>query len=444
MTSNLAVWLGTIYFLIIRFVAGSPTSQVALPLKDHYKPYNFGLQSSEATSQLVERCGPSTVDVVCINHYTSVLPGDFFRAPINNSNRPADQPSYSQTSGINETNSSFDLISSASFILWEPVRALSLLGKHPTHEFIVQLPEAFHEAPVYVPETNELYFSQMSLDVLAQPVIHLNDSPPTLSYKVASPPIYSAQGGIYHKGLIYFTTGGGNASYEARPGIVTLNATTGKSEVLLNNYFGWYLNSPDDIAIDSNGDIWFTDNSYSYGNGVNTRAPVLPIQTYRFRPSTGLLTVVEDTLEQPNGICFSPDGQTLYLSDTGPLAGEVNQQKPPGVSNYQLLNHRTIYAFDVIEKTAGKPYLANKRPIYMTQNWLPDGLKASREGYILTGTGTSVDVLDAEGELLMSIPTNFTAVNINWAGKDLEELWIVGVGGVSRVTGLNLHGQTLT
>jgi hypothetical protein len=47
--------------------------------------------------------------------------------------------------------------------------------------------------------------------------------------------------------------------------------------------------------------------------------------------------------------------------------------------------------------------------------------------------------LDAEGELLPSIRTNYTAINVNWAGPDLNELWIVVIGGVSRATGLNIY-----
>lgn len=48
-------------------------------------------------------------------------------------------------------------------------------------------------------------------------------------------------------------------------------------------------------------------------------------------------------------------------------------------------------------------------------------------------------VLDAEGELLLSIQTNSTAANVNWAGPDLNELWIVVIGGASRVPGLSIH-----
>jgi hypothetical protein len=70
-------------------------------------------------------------------------------------------------------------------------------------------------------------------------------------------------------------------------------------------------------------------------------------------------------------------------------------------------------------------------------------LKVEREGYVLTGTGNYVAVLDSKGDLLLSIQTNCTAVNVNWAGADLDELWIVGLSGVRKVARLNIHGQAL-
>ena len=401
---------------------------------------------SQVVSPLVELCGPTsnTTSIVCVSRYSAVLPNHFFRAPINNTYFPTAEPSYEQTAGINKTDPSFELLSNASFVVWDRKRALPLLSSNAKNEFIFQTTVAVTDAPVYAPDTNELYFSELIPNFLAQNVINLTASPPTLSNKTAKPPIYSAQGGVFHDGLIYYAVGGGNDSYNIRPGIYTLDATSGESKVLLNNYFGWYLNGPDDLTFDPvNGDIWFTDPAVAWGNSVNDKAPVLPLQTYRFRPSTGLLTVVEDTLLVPNGIAASPDGKTLYISDTGAVSDSVLQQYR-GYFNFNVTSHHTVYAFDIVRNTAGEPYLANKRPIFMSKDWIPDGLKVSREGYVLTGTGSSVEVLDPEGELLLSIQTNYTAVNMNWAGQDLDELWIVGFGGVSRVTGLNIHGQPLS
>jgi sugar lactone lactonase YvrE len=55
---------------------------------------------------------------------------------------------------------------------------------------------------------------------------------------------------------------GGNDSIggtEQRAGIRTLDPYTNKTTTLLNNYFGWYFNTVDDLFVDAHGDVWFTD-----------------------------------------------------------------------------------------------------------------------------------------------------------------------------------------
>ena len=84
----------------------------------------------------------------------------------------------------------------------------------------------------------------------------------------------------------------------------------------------------------------------------------------------------------------------------------------------------------------------NKRPFYLSQQWIPDGLKVARNGYVVTGAGNGVDILDEEGILLVTIKTNYTAVNVNWSGDDFETMWIVGAGGVSRIA-FDLPGPIL-
>ena len=86
-------------------------------------------------------------------------------------------------------------------------------------------------------------------------------SPPTLSYKTAKPPFYSAEGGISNNGLIYYGAGDGNAPSIVRPGVSNLNASSGSSELSLNNHLGWHFGGINDSIVDPvNGDIQFTDN----------------------------------------------------------------------------------------------------------------------------------------------------------------------------------------
>jgi hypothetical protein len=62
--------------------------------------------------------------------------------------------------------------------------------------------------------------------------------------------------------------------------------------------------------------------------------------------------------------------------------------------------------------------ISNKRPFYLAQGWVPDGLKASAEGLAVTGTGHGVGVLDDVGQLLIRMQTNYTVQNFARTGKE--------------------------
>ena len=145
-------------------------------------------------------------------------------------------------------------------------------------------------------------------------MIDLNQDPPTLSEYLSDPPVYAPNGGTFHSGLIYWGASGGNNSIggmETRVGLVTLDPATNKTQYILNNYYGFYFNTIDDLFVHPNGDVWFTDPEYSWFNKLTDTVPQLPALSYRFRPSTGAVSVVDDYLIQPNGIALSPDAKTV-------------------------------------------------------------------------------------------------------------------------------------
>ena len=84
----------------------------------------------------------------------------------------------------------------------------------------------------------------------------------------------------------------------------------------------------------------------------------------------------------------------------------------------------------------------NRRPLYLAPEWVPDGLKVARNGYVVTGTGKGVDVLDPEGALLVRVQTNYTVQNFAWTGNGYRTFWLMGQGGISRVA-WDLQGQEL-
>lgn len=86
-------------------------------------------------------------------------------------------------------------------------------------------------------------------------------------------------------------------------------------KALVTNFHGREFNSVNDVVVSKDGCIWFTDPTYGYEQDYRPQ-PKLPNHVYRFNPETGDLRVVADDMKMPNGLCFSPKEDVLYVTDT--------------------------------------------------------------------------------------------------------------------------------
>ncbi|PYH95869.1 lactonohydrolase [Aspergillus ellipticus CBS 707.79] len=386
------------------------------------------------TQPLFDDCGPS---VVCISRYGNVLPYHFYR----NVTTMNAVTTFGDTT-VGSGNKLQD-VKLADFIVYDREKGLKILGSNPSYEYVFAVSEAVHEAPVYVPSQNKLYLSQLAPGYLPQLVIDLNKNPPTLSEFLSDPPVYAPNGGTFHNGKIIWGASGGNRSIggsEQRVSLRILDPETNKTTNLVNNYFGYYFNTIDDLAVHpTTGDIWFTDPQYSWFNDLTDTPPQLPCASYRYNGSSGAVVVVDDSIGQPNGIAFTPDGSIVYISDTASVSASVDPADGHPGSTFNTTHRRTIYAFDV---SADGAHAYNKRAIYLAPGFVPDGLKVAANGYIVTGCGRGVDILDPSGQLLVTIQTNYTVQNFAWTGPELKTLWLMGNGGISKVE-WELAGQVL-
>ena len=89
---------------------------------------------------------------------------------------------------------------------------------------------------------------------------------------------------------------------------VTRTEYDGTMTVLLDQFDGKPLNAPNDVVVHPDGGIWFTDPGYgTLGNYEGHKGELqLPTRVYRIDPQNGRADVVDETLEKPNGLAFSP------------------------------------------------------------------------------------------------------------------------------------------
>ena len=132
----------------------------------------------------------------------------------------------------------------------------------------------------------------------------------------------------------------------------------GTVTVIADKFGGKRLNSPNDIVVHPDGGIWFTDPTYGIqGNYEGFQAtPEIKQAVYRVDPKSAQIEKITDELDQPNGICFSPDYKKVYIADTG--SGRETKVFDLDGSN-KLRNGKRVRA--VFKRRGGRHALRRRR-----------------------------------------------------------------------------------
>jgi len=95
-----------------------------------------------------------------------------------------------------------------------------------------------------------------------------------------------------------------------------LNAPQSKFKTLAGTYEGKRINSPNDLFLTPDGDIYFTDPAYGFERGERDPKKELPFQgVYRINKA-GKITLLIDSIASPNGISVYRDGKKLIVSNS--------------------------------------------------------------------------------------------------------------------------------
>ena len=197
--------------------------------------------------------------------------------------------------------------------------------------------------------------------------------------------------------------------------------------VLADAFEGKRLNIPNDLAIDPQGRVWFTDPWYKGAGGdwshdPDTHKDLDHDSVYRLDPKPDgawdITRVTFDTVK-PNGILFSLAYNTLYVAEHGNQPGQPRELRGyPVREDGSLGEYTVVYDF------------APNRPI--------DGMCLDTEGNIISPAGLSrsegdppaVHVISPSGEVLESHPLPADRpTNCTFGGADLSTLYVTTYDG---------------
>ncbi len=185
--------------------------------------------------------------------------------------------------------------------------------------------------------------------------------------------------------------------------------TDGSIVTVVDRYRGKRLNSPNDVAVKSDGTIWFTDPPYgilSDREGHKSDSELGKNYVFRFDPKSADLRIVADDFDKPNGLCFSPDESRIYIADTG--------------ASHTKDGPHHIRVFDV----AGGDKLVNGKLFANINPGMADGLRVDTEGNVWTSAGDGIQVFTPQAELVGKVLVPEVVANLTFGGPRKDTLFI--------------------
>jgi gluconolactonase len=201
---------------------------------------------------------------------------------------------------------------------------------------------------------------------------------------------------------------------------ISVTEKDGTIRTVADQYDGKPINSPNDLALDAHGGVYFTDPVYSglrRGMGPTEQDK----EAVYYVSKTGKVDRVDTPgVSKPNGVALSPDGRHLYVCDHG---------------------RGPIYEYAIV-----LPGKVEKERKLCQGPGHPDGMCVDTKGRLYATGQSGINVYtaprpDMESELLGVIETPERPTNCTFGGMDRDTLYITASSSVYRIK-LNAKGAT--
>lgn len=171
-------------------------------------------------------------------------------------------------------------------------------------------------------------------------------------------------------------------------------ADASQSTTFLDKVNDERLGSPNDLAVRADGNVYFSDPEWQKPQGQ----PGQGQKVYRVDPQKNV-TVVASNITRPNGVTLSPDGNTLYVTDS----------------------QKNVWKF----KVAANGQTTPDGKLATTSGNFPDGMTADCAGNVYVASSAGIEVFRPNGMKIGTIGGG-GALNVAFGGQDRKTLFITG------------------
>lgn len=201
-------------------------------------------------------------------------------------------------------------------------------------------------------------------------------------------------------GFLYVCEGGARR-------VAAYNSDGKRIKIVADSYNGKKLNSPNDICIDRNGGVYFSDPRYGDIRGKEQEIDCV----YYIHPDGEIIRAVDDRVN-PNGLILSPDESILYVNDSW----------FPYIRAYEVQSDGTV--------KNGRNFARVELPPWNSESGVSlirtgtDGMTIDQLGNLYVTTQVGLQIFNSGGERLYILKIPEKPTNCTFGGQNNDILFI--------------------